>query len=272
VRPTSASSTKTLRLAKAALLPLLLAQALYVKRKALELPEAAGARAGEVMPPTQRLRLLAPLRLLVVGDSSAAGVGVAHQRDALATQLALSLADELGRPVHWQLIARTGHTSIEALAHAREAGAAGLQADILVTALGVNDVVRQIPQSRSLEQLEQLHAWARETAGVRYWLHSGLPALHQFPRSCVAPHSGVAEPGRQQRADGRRRLSPECARLCVMGRCARSVSGAALASTRAHCGGLMRAGGRWPSLAVRLPQAARACHTASTALVELQAT
>lgn len=178
---TSASSNKALRVAKAALFPLLLAQALYVKRKALDLPEAAGAREGEVVPPKQRLRLLAPLRVLVVGDSSAAGVGVGHQRDALATQLALSLADEMGRPVHWQLIARTGHTSIEALAHAREESGRVLKADILVSALGVNDVVRQIPTSRTLEQLQQLHAWARETAGVRYWLHSGVPPMQQFP-------------------------------------------------------------------------------------------
>ncbi|MFN7694459.1 MAG: SGNH/GDSL hydrolase family protein [Burkholderiales bacterium] len=181
MHPISPSSSKALRVAKAALFPLLLAQALYVRHKALDLPEAEGVREGEALPPTQRLRLMAPLRVLLVGDSSAAGVGVEHQRHALATQLALSLADELGRPVHWQLIARTGHTSIEALAHAREEGPQVFKADILVSVLGVNDVVRQIPVSRTLEQLEHLNDWARETAGVRYWLHSGVPPMHQFP-------------------------------------------------------------------------------------------
>jgi lysophospholipase L1-like esterase len=168
-----------LRAAKVVLLPLLLLQALRVRQRALELPEASGPRLGAVLPDASRKLHDEPLRLLVVGDSSAAGVGVAHQRDALTMQVAQTLSNALGRPVHWQLVARTGHTSIEALAHARQTSVK--PADILLTALGVNDVVRQLPATRTAEQLHALNAWARQAAGVRYWLHSGLPPMHQFP-------------------------------------------------------------------------------------------
>jgi len=174
---------RVLTAAKVVLSPLLLLQAVRVRATALQLPEAEGPRRGRVRAPAGRARSDAPLRLLVVGDSSAAGVGVAHQREALVGHLARTLADELGRPVHWQLVARTGDTTGEALAHLREHQARGDldPADLLVTALGVNDVVQQVPVARSLQQLQALHALASEAAGVRYWLHSGLPPMHQFP-------------------------------------------------------------------------------------------
>jgi lysophospholipase L1-like esterase len=169
---------RALTAAKLALAPLLLWQAVRARQRALDLPEPSGARRGRVQPAQARSR--SPLRLLVVGDSSAAGVGVAHQHDALAHQLAYTLAEETGRPVHWQLLAHTGHTTGEALQHLRDTRR--LQpADILVTALGVNDVVRQVPVQRCLEQLLALHADAQARTGVRYWLHSGLPPMHQFP-------------------------------------------------------------------------------------------
>ncbi len=172
---------RVLTAAKVVMSPLLLLQAVRVRASALALPEAQGARRGRVQP--REPRLARPLRLLVVGDSSAAGVGVERQRDALVGHLARELADALGCPVHWQLVARTGDTTGEALAHVREHRDRGqlAPADVLVTALGVNDVVRQVPVERSGQQLHALHALATEAAGVRYWLHSGLPPMHQFP-------------------------------------------------------------------------------------------
>ena len=49
-----------------------------------------------------------PLRLLVVGDSSAAAVGVSHMREGLAHRIAESLARETGRPVSYVV---HGHNS-----------------------------------------------------------------------------------------------------------------------------------------------------------------
>ncbi len=170
---------RSLTAAKVALFPLLLAQGLHVRRKAIELPEAAGPRLGEALPRRARARVGEPLRLLVVGDSSAAGVGVAHQREALAEPLAHLLAEELGQPVRWQLVARTGVTSLEAFALLRESSVA--EADLLVTALGVNDVVRQIPTRRTRDTLDALHRWTAEQLGVRYSLHCAVPPMERFP-------------------------------------------------------------------------------------------
>jgi lysophospholipase L1-like esterase len=121
----------------------------------------------------------AALRLLIVGDSSAAGVGAAHQDEALAGQLAQSLATRLGQPVGWQLVATSGHRSEQALAALQAADLA--PADVLITALGVNDVVDQIAPSRALAALDGIHALAAERAGVRLALHCGAPPMQAFP-------------------------------------------------------------------------------------------
>ena len=67
-----------------ALAPILLWQGHKVRQRTLRLPEASGARAGIL---GQGL----PLRLLLLGDSAAAGVGVSRQEEALAGQLAAQL-------------------------------------------------------------------------------------------------------------------------------------------------------------------------------------
>ena len=69
----------------AALAPLVLPQVVMARRFSRTLPEPAGPRAG-------RTGEGPPLRLLVAGDSSAAGVGVAWQDQALTGRLVRRLA------------------------------------------------------------------------------------------------------------------------------------------------------------------------------------
>lgn len=164
-----------LQVAKVALAPLLLWQGARVRRQALRLPEAAGPRAARAGLGELRMRLL------IVGDSSGAGVGAATQDEALAGCLARALAARLDGRVHWQLVARTGHTTLDALAQLREEVGHLQPADVLVTALGVNDVVSQVSPRTWVKQLDELDALVRRHAGVRYSLHSAVPPMHAFP-------------------------------------------------------------------------------------------
>ncbi|MEM7255254.1 MAG: GDSL-type esterase/lipase family protein, partial [Pseudomonadota bacterium] len=116
--------------------PLLLWQGYRTRRHALRLPEAEGPRGG-----VEGQTDASPLRLLFVGDSSAAGVGVSHQNAALALPTAQTAAQRFYRRVHWQLFARSGLNTPEARAFLREAPIE--RADIVVTALGTNDVTSQ---------------------------------------------------------------------------------------------------------------------------------
>ena len=158
---------------KLALLPVLLVQGKRVRATALKLPEAAGERHG--VAGTGRVAL----RVLIVGDSSAAGVGVGTQDEAFAGQLAQALAERTGAAVGWQLVATSGHTAGDA---ARALAGATLQtADLLVTALGVNDVVGQTRTATFLAALDEIHALAVTRAQVTHTWHCGLPPMGTFP-------------------------------------------------------------------------------------------
>lgn len=156
---------------KLAFSPLLIAQALHTRRRMPRLPEAEGAREGSV----GRGR---GLSLLIVGDSSAAGVGVARQDDALAGQLSRALAGLSRRRVRWQLRARSGVTTEQALDLLRDPGLA--PADVAVLVTGVNDVVDQVRPARALAARAALLQVLREQAQVRHVVITPLPPMQRF--------------------------------------------------------------------------------------------
>lgn len=157
---------------KLALAPLLVAQALNTKRRAPRLPEAEGPREGRVGEGER-------LSLLIVGDSSAAGVGVRTQDDALAGYLTRTLAQASRRSVHWQLVAKSGITTAQALELVRETQP--LPAQIAVAVLGVNDVIDQVPSHRAVQQRAALADGLRNAFGVRHVVFAPLPPVHRFP-------------------------------------------------------------------------------------------
>ncbi len=163
---------------KLALSPLLVAQAVLTRRRLPRLPEPEGARQGQVGPAT------APrLRLLIAGDSSAAGVGVVTQRAALAPQLAARTAEACGAHVPWQLVARSGLTTAQTLLFLQQEWPrqAGEHPDVAVVVTGVNDVVDQVPSRRAVSAREQLANWLRNAHGVQHVVFAPLPPIHHFP-------------------------------------------------------------------------------------------
>jgi lysophospholipase L1-like esterase len=158
--------------------PILLIQARNVRRTALRLPEAAGLRAG-----TSGLidGQVSTLKVLFIGDSSAAGVGVDHQDQALASQAAAFLAEKSATPVEWQLVAKSGVNTLQTL---QLLSAHDLKpADLVVTALGVNDVTSQRSPRQFLSDYKALLQHVRRLAGARAVIVNGIPPLHVLP--CV---------------------------------------------------------------------------------------
>jgi lysophospholipase L1-like esterase len=172
-------------LARAALFPLLVIQALQVRRRALVLPEAAGPRSGTSGTGPE-------LHLFVVGDSSAAGVGVATQDEALSGQLVRALAAKFR--VSWHLDAQTGATTASTLTRLDDRTAH--RCDIAVVALGVNDTTRAVPLSRWLRLQTELLDRLEDDFGAQRIYVSGLPPLGHFP---LLPHPLRWVLGRQSR-------------------------------------------------------------------------
>ena len=159
--------------AKLALAPVLLWQGRQVRRNALRLPEAEGPREG--VAGTGKVGV----RVLIVGDSSAAGVGAKNQTQALAGRLSEALSQRLGGSVAWQLIARTGDATQVSLTAVRKLSLH--PADVMVTALGLNDVLAQVSPKIWLARLDKLDRIAIKRAGVKHIVHAGIPPIHSFP-------------------------------------------------------------------------------------------
>ncbi len=157
---------------KVALSPVLVAQALLTRKRLPRLPEAEGPRAGVI----GRGR---SLRLLIAGDSSAAGVGVANQQQALAAPMAQRLAALCGAQVRWALIAQSGLTTKQA--HQRLQGESLGTWDVAVVITGVNDVVDQVPSHHAVAARDALANGLRNAHGVLHVAFAPLPPVHRFP-------------------------------------------------------------------------------------------
>lgn len=159
--------------AKYLLGPALYLQARRLRRIALQLPEPEGARSGTAGSGPLRLRLL------VAGDSSAVGVGVRTQDEALALPLARLLAQRLGGSVAWQLVAQSGLTSDGLLRLVMQSELA--PADIAVVICGVNDITKEQRLGFALRQRRRIAERLRERSGLRHVLFPALPQMELFP-------------------------------------------------------------------------------------------
>jgi lysophospholipase L1-like esterase len=153
--------------------PLVRWQARQVRLRAAQLPEAQGNREG--VSGVGRVRL----RVLIVGDSSAAGVGAHTQAQALSGRLGEALSQRLGGAVVWQVVARRGDTTRDSI-HALERMSLR-PADVMVTTVGLSDLLGQVPPGRWLEQLDRLDRAAARRAGVHHIVHCGLPPMRSYP-------------------------------------------------------------------------------------------
>ncbi|WKB54652.1 SGNH/GDSL hydrolase family protein [Eleftheria terrae] len=165
-------------LTKFTLSPLLVAQGLRVRKHARVLPEADGPRQGRAEPEGEAAAQAPALRVLVLGDSSAAGVGVPTQDEALAGPLARELAQRLLRPVAWQLVARSGLTTQDAPALLRQAAPA--RCDAVLVVLGMNDVLTQVPPVRAVRERDALWVALSQQCGPGLVLWSAAPPLEHF--------------------------------------------------------------------------------------------
>lgn len=157
-------------LARLPMSPLLAAQAFSVRKNAQLLPEPPGPRTGRTGSGPR-------LRLLITGDSSAAGVGAPTQDAALCGQLVRHLSRQF--EVVWQLEAKTGATTKTTLANLSQLPPANF--DVAVTALGVNDVTRMTSRRQWIARQCALHDLLQDRFGVTHIFASGVPPMGRFP-------------------------------------------------------------------------------------------
>ncbi|PSW21514.1 SGNH/GDSL hydrolase family protein [Photobacterium sanctipauli] len=157
------------------LAPVFLAQGTYVRKSIPCLKEADGPRKGKTEPRAPFAKK--PLRILLLGDSAAAGVGAEHQSHALSGQLVNALKQHFY--LEWQLIAKTGFTTQQVLqsvtAHPKQAF------DIVVLSVGVNDVTKPTSANQWIKRQQTLTDTLRHHFDCQQIIFTKIPPMEKFP-------------------------------------------------------------------------------------------
>lgn len=149
--------------------PVFWGQGKYVRKVTPQLPEPEGPREGV----TGKGPIL---RLLIAGDSAAAGVGVNSQEHALCGQLVQQLSQRF--TVKWQLTALTGLDSpgLESMLKTM----CPQPIDVVVLSIGVNDVTNLMSPDAWIHWQTRLAQGILSRHSPKLLIHSAVPPMHGF--------------------------------------------------------------------------------------------
>ena len=160
------------RVAMIPVAPVLYAQGKRLRRDTPILPPAALPWHGAHPGPN-------PLRLLLLGDSTVAGVGAATQQDGLAGNLSRELGERLGRGVEWRAVGESGATSRDLLERFVDE-AVSAPCDLAFLSVGANDALGLRSRAVFGRDIRALVSRLRQANPECTIIMSSLPAFFRF--------------------------------------------------------------------------------------------
>ena len=154
------------------LAPILIVQSRRLRRSIPRLPDAALPWTGSLAGPR-------PARLLVLGDSTASGVGAATQTDALSGNLARSIHDRFGRGANWRAVGRNGATARDIITDYLEE-AAEVPSDLVFLTIGANDALGLRSRAAFRRDVAQIVNTLRQANPRALILVSLMPRFDRF--------------------------------------------------------------------------------------------
>ncbi|MFK7956663.1 MAG: SGNH/GDSL hydrolase family protein [Lysobacterales bacterium] len=157
--------------------PLVLAQALWLRRSTETLPGAPGPGLGQTRSPVS-------FRILGLGDSIIDGVGTEHRSESLTAQLAEAVSTRLNSDkggVSWHAVGRSGYTASK-VADRLLTELAPEPYDLIVISVGVNDVTGLVSLVKFGQDLERLAEGVEKHSPDAQVILLGVPPMWQFPR------------------------------------------------------------------------------------------
>lgn len=156
------------------LLPLMFLQGLWIRKKVPDLPEALepqGIASEEYN---------GKIQLLVIGESTMAGVGVATHEEGFAGALAKELAQQLEINIHWKVYAKSGFTAKrvkeEIIPIITETNT-----DLIVVGLGGNDAFKLSSPNHWKKHIRGLIIALRAKFKDTPIVFANMPPIKEFP-------------------------------------------------------------------------------------------
>ncbi len=154
--------------------PLLLWQGMQTRKNTPRLPGAEGDSFGIISGDEK------PINLLVIGESTVAGVGASSHSEGLTGQVAQALAAQSQCRVDWHAVGQNGFTARKVLDELL-AQIPKQKFDVAVIVLGVNDTLKLTPARRWANDLTELVTALRERVNAEQIFLAGVPPMQHFP-------------------------------------------------------------------------------------------
>lgn len=155
--------------------PFLYLQGRYVRRKIGVLPDAQGARRGQTGAHEETVKLL------VLGESTVAGLGARTHETALAGQFARFLSEKINKSVEWYVIGKNGVTAKRALELLVPQIPDGERFDYIMLGVGGNDVLKLSSPRKWRRDAIKLLDILREKYPDAVIFITNAPAVHLSP-------------------------------------------------------------------------------------------
>ncbi len=169
--------------------PLIIPQGIWVRRVLDKMPDgsppnegkiqadATGSKSGNCIQPNADAIPHAIIRIIGIGDSVIAGVGVESMKNSLTAEIAKQIANESGRDVEWSAHGVNGDRVRDILE--KVPGIPASNVDLVIISVGVNDVTRLTSVTRWQFEITALIAALRERFGAPI-VFLGLPPMGRF--------------------------------------------------------------------------------------------
>ena len=140
------------------------------------LPEAQGAE-GQclIKHATQK-----PLKLLTIGESTIAGIGVDTHEEGFSGTLAQELSERFQTTVDWKVYAKSGYAVKRVIEHLLPA-ITETEADLIVVGIGGNDAFNLNSPKRWRKDVERLIADLRAKFPDILIVFCNMPPIKEFP-------------------------------------------------------------------------------------------
>jgi lysophospholipase L1-like esterase len=157
------------------LLPILYFQGKNIRKNLPQLPEATGIEGL-----TATVKGSEPIKLLVLGESTVAGVGVETHEKGFAGTLAKELSCSFNKTIDWKVYARSGYTA-KRVQHKIVSKITEQRFHIIVIGLGGNDAFTLNSPKKWAQDIQNLINELRIRFGSVPIYFTNMPPIKEFP-------------------------------------------------------------------------------------------